>query len=1096
MKPKRSIHLLVSSIVALTVAHTASGITYDVNTTIDTAVTSTDGVRVGNANPNVTLTVDPGGSLGITAGSIDFGASNEALVVNGTGTLGFVTGNGKNINLNAGSGNGISVQGGGTFTVTGTGGTMYMGSTSALAPNTFTVTGSGSTFTNGNSTQGLNIWCSVSNAQIIVSNGGVFTSLYRGIYLPGRWGGTTNSSLTVSGAGSTVRTNSTISLGDGSGGANNSGTNITLTISGGGAAYSASARISSYVGANNNTATITGSGSLWDVGGGTLYLGSDAGGLNNTLNISNGGSLNNVGSVLMNGTNNQFNLGGGIATATGSAAVNTVTLGSIGALLNINNGRLIARAGGTLVSGTGSIDLKGPAYFANATGLYNTIGVVIGDTTSSGAALIKEGTGTLTISAANTYNGATTVHGGTLVADTASAANILSSASALVLGRCGNFQLKGLLDTERSQVLAGLTLDAGGNGIEVNNAGSAGTTTTLDLRGAGADTETPGTLGITRHGGTVDFKASGGTLGTNVNIKTVQANDSSYFSGILGAWATINDGADLACNNGSDSIAAYTSYTALAHGGTIPDETNNNLRISSAGGTSIGLAMWRTNINTLLQASAAAATIDSGGQVLRCGIAGGILIASGGADLTIGNGYLTAGGGTDDVNGELVLGNFSITSKLAIRSSITDNSYTAGLGVVSLTKSGSGNAELNIANTYSGATYVGAGTLTYGISDALGSGPLTVCGGTLAMGTYSDTVGHVTVMTGSISGSGSLTSTSGFTFNNNVDTTCPVVLDGNVGLVKTGHGTATLSATNTYSGDTNVAAGTLVVSQECLHNDSVITIASGAILNLGFAGTDTVKRLSVNGVQMQPGIYGSAASTADNKRSAFVGAGTLTVTDGPVAAPVLTLSVSVGSFAENAGAAASQGTVSIGSQLGTDLVVNLASSDPTAAVPATSSVTITSSNTSATFWIDAVNNLAVQAAKTVTLTASASGSVDATADVTVTDAGYVNWAANFAGGQAFNVDSDGDGVRNGAEYFMGVNSLGFTANPALVSGKITWPYDVNALGCTWRVTSSTDLSTWSPVSPQPVPSAGKIEYTPTPTADPKSFIRLEVTPAQ
>jgi autotransporter-associated beta strand protein len=1185
MKPTRALHFLATSIAALTIAHTASGIDYDTTTTLDSAVTSSTGVRVGVTNPNVTLSVDNGGLLDITGGSIDFGSTNGALVVNGSGTLGFVNASGRNLNLNAGSGNSITVQGGGTFTVTGDKGTFYLGSSPALAPNTLTVTGSGSTFTNGNSTQGLNIWFSGSNARIIVSDGGVFTSPARAILVGGRWGANSNNSLSITGAGSTVTTNSSISLNSSQG---DNSANMTLTISNGGVANSASGNVSSSTNSNNNTATITGSGSLWNLGGGNLPVGSVAGTSNNTLNVFDGGSLNNVGSVLMNGTNNQFNLGSGSATLLSTAAVNTVTLGSTGALLNLNNGFLIARAGGDLASGTGRIDLKGPAYVSNATGLSNTISVVIEDTTLSGAAFIKEGAGTLTLKANNTYMGATTVHGGTLVADNTAHVYVIRPESALVLGRGGKFKFLGTWENLTPLVMDGLTLNPGSNGIEVSSVDNG--VVTLDLRGAA------GTLGITRSagnaGGTVDFKAATGTLGTTELVQTVQAN---VDAGILGAWATVNDGAGLACNDGTDSIVAYAGYSDIMAGTSLSGSQTTHYRIIGGGGGPISLG---ATIHTLTQNSTTAASVNNNSQTLRVGGSGGILMTPGSAALTIGistgDGALTAGDG-NGLDGELVLGNFS-GDLLTINAAVTDNSS----GVVTLTKSGGGDVILNGANTYTGATFVGAGTLSfgadgaigtgalvvsggtlamgsfsnqssavtltagaitgsgtlastsgfvldgsagtsceailadgvmesvpvsvglvksgpgtaplaathsysgatvinagtlaYGLADVIGAGAVTVNGGILAMGAFSDEVGAVTLTAGAITGSGTLTSTSGFTLNGSGTTYCTAILAGSgVGLVKSGTGTATLTAANTYTGNTDVELGTLVLSKACLDDNSTVSISSGAVMNLAYAGSDTVKQLFIGGSQALAGTYGSLTSSATFKSATFTGNGILNVTESPVIQPNLTLVATPDTFKETDGARASIGTVSIPDALGYDLEVALSTTDPlTANVP--TSVTIYTGSTNAEFWIEAVNNPLVQGTRTATLTASGSGYNNATILVTVTKGGYESWKTANAGGEAADLDYDKDGVSNGVEFFMGETGTTFTPNPSVVDGKVSWPYDPNTAGTgmTYKVTTSTNLVSWDPVDPQPVPAAGKLEYT-LPTGNPARFVRLEVT---
>jgi hypothetical protein len=104
----------------------------------------------------------------------------------------------------------------------------------------------------------------------------------------------------------------------------------------------------------------------------------------------------------------------------------------------------------------------------------------------------------------------------------------------------------------------------------------------------------------------------------------------------------------------------------------------------------------------------------------------------------------------------------------------------------------------------------------------------------------------------------------------------------------------------------------------------------------------------------------------------------------PEVQPSLTLSASPSTVVENAGAAASTGTVSIPAALGADLTVSLASGDVTeATVPA--SVVITAGNTSATFPIDAVNDLLADGSQSVALTATATGYLNGATTLTVND---------------------------------------------------------------------------------------------------------------
>ncbi len=111
-------------------------------------------------------------------------------------------------------------------------------------------------------------------------------------------------------------------------------------------------------------------------------------------------------------------------------------------------------------------------------------------------------------------------------------------------------------------------------------------------------------------------------------------------------------------------------------------------------------------------------------------------------------------------------------------------------------------------------------------------------------------------------------------------------LSGSVGaLTKAGAGTLTLGAIN-YTGDTTVEGGTLVLTQAGLARTSTVTIGTtagaNAVLDLSHGLTERVFGLSIDGVQMADGSYGSSASAATHKDdTAFLGTGMLVVQSGP-----------------------------------------------------------------------------------------------------------------------------------------------------------------------------------------------------------------------
>jgi autotransporter-associated beta strand protein len=91
-------------------------------------------------------------------------------------------------------------------------------------------------------------------------------------------------------------------------------------------------------------------------------------------------------------------------------------------------------------------------------------------------------------------------------------------------------------------------------------------------------------------------------------------------------------------------------------------------------------------------------------------------------------------------------------------------------------------------------------------------------------------------------------------------------------LTKAGAGTLLLSGANTYSGNTTVNEGTLVIAQAKLGTNSTITVADAAVLQLNFTTTNTVANLVLNGVVQPAGIYSSATSAPF-----LAGAGSLSV---------------------------------------------------------------------------------------------------------------------------------------------------------------------------------------------------------------------------
>jgi|GEM_PF-836323 len=144
-------------------------------------------------------------------------------------------------------------------------------------------------------------------------------------------------------------------------------------------------------------------------------------------------------------------------------------------------------------------------------------------------------------------------------------------------------------------------------------------------------------------------------------------------------------------------------------------------------------------------------------------------------------------------------------------------------GTGALLQDGSGTLTLSGANTYAGGTTVAAGTLSVASDAALGAanGTFAFTGGTLAA-TSSFTAHRATTL----SGRGTFDTASGVTLTWDGD------ISGDGTLNKLGLGTLQLGGNNTYSGVTNVNAGTLRLgSAAALSPNTMLNVAAGAIFD-------------------------------------------------------------------------------------------------------------------------------------------------------------------------------------------------------------------------------------------------------------------------
>lgn len=360
-----------------------------------------------------------------------------------------------------------------------------------------------------------------------------------------------------------------------------------------------------------------------------------------------------------------------------------------------------------------------------------------------------------------------------------------------------------------------------------------------------------------------------GTFNQNNGAFNVLSGDTWIGEGATGTWnisggtaslqiLTLGQGNVLGTLNMQGAASGLTG--GLTNGGGTQVITATTLRMGNSGTATavVNLDGGTLAVNNVVEGNAGAtSTFNFNGGTLRARQNNGAFMGG------LNNAFVKAGGANIDSNGFAI----TITQNL-----LTDAVSTGG----GLTKSGTNNLTLTGANTYTGATNINAGGVSFqrtqslpGYTTATGSSaPVNIAsGGGLVVGvgtTGSFTAADVTAIKDNTSGkftfaAGSsigIDTTEATAANGNVGdtfnyaTTITDTVNGSLGFIKMGANTLTLSSANSYTGATAINGGTL----------SVATLANGGANSDIGASSAASSNLVISGGAL---LYTGGATTTD-----------------------------------------------------------------------------------------------------------------------------------------------------------------------------------------------------------------------------------------
>jgi autotransporter-associated beta strand protein len=496
----------------------------------------------------------------------------------------------------------------------------------------------------------------------------------------------------------------------------------------------------------------------------------------------------------------------------------------------------------------------------------------------------KVGTGTLTLTGTSTYSGTTTVSNGTLMVSgsIAGTANVTANGTLRGLGSLGSVIVSGNLSAGNNSTLGTLTVNSN---LTFASGGIATFNLTTSAAGSNAKIVVNGY--VTNNNNVIHLKAPS----TSVNLDTADyvLIDNAAGLGISGGFVTIpvwdvkplNSVNYTIKNNGSGQIVLHYSVatpptagiavspsTVSRNQGSLITVTVTNgstaittvtLDASQMGGSS-ALALHQVGSTSVYTNTIAApASYNPGTYSITATVndAAGLLCNAGtNLTVTLANDVWT-GAGTDDFfdtnpnwgnsaapgyigDGLVFAGTTRLTPSLDTNYTVTSVTFSNNAGSFNI---GTANGSTLTLTNGDGVVNNSANAQSLNVPVAFTvAGTVNAASGDVALGQTVTNGNYLLMITG--------------THN----TALNGVISGSGGLTKTGNGTLTMVANNTFSGSVDVRAGTLAIPSGSVAPNATVTVS------------DTTSNKAV--LNISGGTLSAAGSSSQFNSSLLVGAAT------------------------------------------------------------------------------------------------------------------------------------------------------------------------------------------------------------------------------